>query len=389
MTRGTPATRTCTHKRTRARVGTHTDTEATPRSQSKVCPGAAPHPLPPAPSSLPAGAGPSPLLSPPPPLGPPGPDTVSVTAAVPFISAAPAPPRPDGAGREGGSDAEVALPPPPRAPPPPPVGRRARRLRQEEAPRRALSAEAAGGAVPATFSPARGRGGKWGGHLPARSIPPPPALPPGAVSSPAPRPSRCRRAEPSRARSRGRSGGQRPGGCAAWAAPAPSPGTPPPPARLPPAILTRSRRGGGNFARRRNAGGLRSPPRLLAPGVSPGPGGMEGGRVSWGAVPGAVGTRASVFRPIPAVRRVGARVPGTSVSCGRRGTSAPRGRADGRAGVSGCREQPRGVHGIFPSSLLLLLLSPPPPPSSSSSPRCSARSPSRGGPAAAADAALP
>lgn len=46
----------------------------------------------------------SPLLSPPPPPGPPGPDTESVTAAAPFISAAPAPPRPDGGGREGGRE---------------------------------------------------------------------------------------------------------------------------------------------------------------------------------------------------------------------------------------------------------------------------------------------
>lgn len=153
-----PASRTRTHKRTRVRVDTHTDTRrgySARREQS--LPRGSPAPAPPsAHSSLPAGAGPGPLLSPPPPLGPPGPDTVSVTAAVPFISSAPAPPRPDGGGREGGSDAEVALLLPPHAPPSPPVGRRARRLRQE-APRWALSAEAAGGAVPATFSPARGR----------------------------------------------------------------------------------------------------------------------------------------------------------------------------------------------------------------------------------------
>lgn len=100
-----PGTRTA-HTQAYTCVGqihTRAHREATPRGQSEVCPGAAPHPLPPARSSLPAGAGPGPLLlSPPPPLGPPGRDTVSVTAAAPFISAAPAPPRPDGGGKEGG-----------------------------------------------------------------------------------------------------------------------------------------------------------------------------------------------------------------------------------------------------------------------------------------------
>lgn len=233
-----------------------------------------------------------------------------------------------------------------------------------------------GGASAATFFLARGCGEKRGAASPpAPFLPPSP--PPGAVSSSLPRPPRCRRAEPSRAVPGvgGDAADKGPVGARRGQRRSPSPGAPPPRARpqLPPSqtVLTRARLGGGNFTRRRNSCRLRSPPRPLTPGVSPGSGGAGG---EWGdGAPGgrapartlrAGGTRVGVFRLIPAARSGGARLPAGPVLCGSGGTSGPRGRA---GGLQLPRAAPRTSRDFFlllssfsPSLLLLLPPSPPP-----------------------------